>query len=87
MSYDEDTQEITISDIPAGTPSNEIKKTVRYDLPVSGNEFKIGELRVKAYVKEKVRRKARYFRPMPLITKAWMMQKLRLTKLLPVRPL
>lgn len=60
MSYDEDTQEITISDIPAGTPSNEITITVRYDLPVSGNEFKIGELRVKAYVKEKVRYTVHY---------------------------
>ena len=53
VSYDEVTNEITLGNIPAGTAVNPIMIKVRYDLPVSAGEYKICELRIETFVREK----------------------------------
>ena len=53
VSYDTATNKITLGNIPTRTTVNSILVEVRYDLPVSNGEYKICELRVEAYVKEK----------------------------------
>ncbi len=60
MEYDEATGQITVSDMPAGTSRDMVTIEVRYDLPVSGGEVKVGRLRICAYVQEKEVYQIRY---------------------------
>lgn len=55
VSYNAATNKITLGNIPASTAANSIMIEVQYDLPVSNGEYKICELRIETYVKEKVR--------------------------------
>lgn len=55
VDYDDATHEITLSNIPADTAVNSITLTVRYNLPVSDGEYKVCDLRIQTYVKEKAK--------------------------------
>ena len=53
VSYDAATNKITLGNIPSITSVNSIMIKAGYALPVSNNEYKVTELRIVTYIKEK----------------------------------
>lgn len=53
VSYDAATNKITLRNIPSITSVNSIMIKAGYALPVSNNEYKVTELRIVTYIKEK----------------------------------
>lgn len=53
VSYDAVTNKITLGNIPSITSVNSIMIKAGYALPVSNNEYKVTELRIVTYIKEK----------------------------------
>mgnify|MGYP005779653029 CR=1 FL=1 len=54
VSYDAATNKITLGNIPSITSDNSIMIKAGYALPVSNGEYKVTELRIVTYIKEKI---------------------------------
>ena len=53
VSYDAEKNEITLGNIPSSASVNSIMIKVRYNIPLSNEEYKVADLRIETYVKEK----------------------------------
>ena len=53
VSYDAEKNEITLGNIPSSASVDSIMIQVRYNIPVSNGEYKVADLRIETYVKEK----------------------------------
>lgn len=53
VSYDAEKNEITLGNIPSSASVDSIMIQVRYNIPVSNGEYKVADLRIETYVREK----------------------------------